>query len=207
MTQSTLERRFVPATELRVEASAPGGPRIAGYAALFDSDSEDLGGFVERIAPGAFGEAIKTSDIRSLFNHDANFVLGRVRADTLVVREDDKGLWMEVTPPDTSWARDLMVSIGRGDISQMSFAFRLAKGGDEWKYETDGNAIRTIRRVAEIADVSPVTYPAYPDTSVAVRSREEWQTLREEWETLKMPAPAVPFHRLLRAHRQRSVGG
>lgn len=171
---TTLERRFLPATELRVEGSAPGGPRIMGYAALFNSDSEDLGGFVERIAPGAFADALETSDIRALFNHDPNYVLGRKRAGSLTVREDEKGLWMEIAPPDAQWARDLMVSIGRGDISQMSFAFRLANGGDEWEQKAGAPMIRTIKRVKDIADVSPVTYPAYPDTSVAVRSKQIW---------------------------------
>lgn len=193
---TTTERRFFPATELRVDASES-GKRIAGYAAMFNSDSQDLGGFVERIAPGAFADALATSDIRALFNHDPNYVLGRKRSGSLEVREDEKGLWMEVTPPDTQWARDLMVSIERGDISQMSFAFRLASGGDEWEKSGDGPMLRTIKRVSEIADVSPVTYPAYTDTTVAVRSREEWEK--------QSAKPAPPVNRVLRALRQRIV--
>lgn len=193
--KATTERRFFPATELRVQADES-GKRIAGYAAMFNSDSQDLGGFVERIAPGAFSDALETSDIRALFNHDPNFVLGRKQSGSLEVREDEKGLWMEVTPPDTQWARDLMVSIERGDISQMSFAFRLAKGGDEWEKNGEGPMLRTIKRVQEIADVSPVTYPAYTDTSVAVRSREEWEAGH---------APSVPVNRVARSLRQRMV--
>lgn len=193
-----LERRVIPATELRVDGDPTGEQRIVGYAAVFDSDSEDLGGFIERIAPGAFSAALETSDIRALFNHDPNYVLGRNRSGTLDVKEDDKGLWMEVTPPDAQWARDLMVSINRGDISQMSFAFRIEKGGDEWEKPTTGGPMRrTIKRVKEVADVSPVTYPAYPDTQVALRSREEWEA--------EHAVPQVHVNRLLRARRQRIV--
>lgn len=190
-----LERRVMPVTELRVDGDPTGEQRIVGYAAVFDSDSEDLGGFIERIAPGAFSSALETSDIRALFNHDPNYVLGRNRSGTLDVKEDDKGLWMEVTPPDAQWARDLMVSINRGDISQMSFAFRIEKGGDEWEKPTTGPMRRTIKRVKEVADVSPVTYPAYPDTQVALRSREEWES--------EHAVPQVHVNRLLRARRQR----
>lgn len=165
-----IERRFIPATEVRVSGE-DNSPVIEGYAALFNSDSQDLGGFVERIAPGAFKEAIPTSDIRALFNHDANFVLGRVKSGTLEVEEDKRGLKIRNTPPDTQWARDLITSMKRGDVDQMSFAFRI--GDDEWE-KRDGVIYRTIKTVSELLDVSPVTYPAYTDTTVAARSLEEW---------------------------------
>lgn len=173
-----IERRFVPATELRVAKEAD-VRKLVGHASVFNSASKDLGGFTEIIKPGSFKDAIPRSDIRSLFNHDPNFVLGRMKAGTLSVSEDNVGLYSETTPPDCTWARDLMVSIDRGDIDQMSFAFRVAKGGDEWVFTDDaatGKTIvtRTISKFAEILDVSPVTYPAYTDTSVAVRSRDEW---------------------------------
>src|SRR5689334_6799914 len=112
-----MERRFVPATELRV-ASDSNTKKLCGYASVFNSASQDLGGFTEIIKPGAFRDAIPRSDIRSLFNHDPNFVLGRMKAGTLQVSEDQKGLYSETTPPDCQWARDLMVSIDRGDIDQ-----------------------------------------------------------------------------------------
>src|SRR4051812_3492156 len=115
-----IERRYIPATEVRV-AGDGNAPVIEGYAALFNSPSQDLGGFVETIAPGAFRDAIPKSDIRALFNHDANFVLGRMKAGTLDVEEDRKGLKIRNTPPDTQWARDLVTSMKRGDVDQMSF--------------------------------------------------------------------------------------
>lgn len=169
-----IERRFIPATEIRADTEGE-TQRIVGYAALFNSRSQDLGGFTEVIAPGAFKDAIGASDIRSLFNHDPNLVLGRVKSGTLRVEEDERGLKIENDLPDTQVGRDLLVSMNRGDVDQMSFAFRIAQGGDVWE-ERDGAVVRTITKVAELFDVSPVTYPAYADTTVAVRSLEEWKS-------------------------------
>jgi len=142
-------------------------PKIKGHAAVFDKLSEDLGGFREKIASGAFAKTIKKSDIRALFNHDPNYVLGRNKAGTLNLEEDEKGLAIEIDPPDTSYARDLMVSIERGDITQMSFAFKTIK--DSWENQDKKESIRTLEEV-DLFDVSPVTYPAYPQTDVKVRS-------------------------------------
>ncbi len=154
--------------ELRAIAPEEGGrKKIAGHAAVFNSLSEDLWGFRERIAPGAFKNALAKSDIRALLNHDPNFVLGRIKNGTLRVQEDETGLAVEIDPPETRWADDLLVSIGRGDISQMSFAFRV--GEDSWE-TVDGLNIRTILSFDEIYDVSPVTYPAYPETDVTLRA-------------------------------------
>lgn len=144
--------------------------KIRGYAAVFDSLSEDLGGFREKIAKGAFADTLN-ADVRALWNHDANIVLGRTTSGTLTLREDSHGLAIEIDPPDTQQARDLLVSIRRGDISQMSFGFYTK--ADEWE-KRDGENIRTLRKV-ELFDVSPVTYPAYADTSVATRSLDGWK--------------------------------
>jgi len=163
------ERRFNGECELRTIAPVDGGagPKIAGHAAVFNSLSEDLWGFREKIAPGAFGEALAKSDIRALLNHDPNYVLGRTKNGTLRAWEDDSGLAVEIDPPRTRWAGDLLVSIERGDISQMSFAFRV--GEEEWG-EVNGVKERTIVSFDEIFDVSAVTYPAYPETDVSVRA-------------------------------------
>lgn len=139
---------------------------IVGYAAVFDKLSEPMFGFREKIAKGAFAKTIKEADIRALFNHDPNHVLGRTKAGTLRLKEDSKGLKIEIDPPDTQIARDLMTSIERGDIDQMSFGFRVVK--DEWDRKDDGSLIRTLLEV-RLFDVSPVTFPAYPQTSVQVR--------------------------------------
>ncbi len=161
------ERRFTGSCELRAsEPEAGGRARIAGHAAVFNSLSEELWGFREKIAPGAFAPALGKSDIRALLNHDPNFVLGRTKSGTLRVQEDEMGLAVEIDPPETRWADDLLVSIGRGDISQMSFAFKV---GDESWETVDGVDVRTILSFDEIFDVSPVTYPAYPETDVSLR--------------------------------------
>jgi uncharacterized protein len=180
-----IERRIVP-TELRVATGENGQKRISGHAAVFNSLSEEMWGFREEIAPGAFKECIATSDIRSLINHDPNLVLGRMKAGTLTVSEDARGLYIENTLPDTSYARDLAISMERGDIDQMSFGFRV--GEDSWE-SREGKTVRVIKRVDELFDISPVTYPAYPDTSVALRSMEAWKNeKREAADVIMVPA-------------------
>ncbi len=166
------ERRFLP-LNLKIETreSDDGPAKIVGYAAVFNSMSEDLGGFREKIAPGAFKGALKDSDTRALFNHDSNLVLGRASAGTLRMKEDDTGLHVEIDPPDTSFARDLMVSIERGDITQQSFGFTIKE--DEWEDLDGDNPVRTLTKIGRLFDVSPVTFPAYPDTEVAVRSLKQ----------------------------------
>ena len=161
-------RNFV-ITELRLAQNDGEPKKLYGYAAVFDQLSEDLGGFQEKIAPGAFTKTILESDVRALWNHDPNFVLGRNKANTLSLAEDAHGLSIIITPPDTQWANDLMQSIQRGDVDQMSFAFRTIK--DTWTREEGKNPIRTLNEVA-LFDVSPVTYPAYPQTSIQARDIE-----------------------------------
>jgi len=163
------ERQFK--LELR-EAEGDNPPMLVGYAARFNSWSDDLGGFVERIKPGAFRKALMISDVRALYNHDSNQLpLGRT-PKTLRLVEDTKGLKVEIDLPDTQNARDLQTSINRGDISQMSFGFTVAESGDEWK-EKDGMAKRTITEIHELFDVSPVVFPAYSQTKIAVRTLEQ----------------------------------
>ena len=127
--EQQMERRTITLKELRVIDEIPDSgteSAIEGYASVFDSWSEELGGnspFREKVVKGAFEETIQKDDIRALFNHDPNYVLGRNIAGTLTLEEDDKGLKVRIVPPSTSWAKDLMISIKRGDITQMSFGF------------------------------------------------------------------------------------
>lgn len=183
------EIRCYKCPELRIVKFDDEPAKIVGHAAVFDIDSEDMG-FVERIAPGAFKNALARSDARALFNHDSNIILGRQSAGTLKLKEDDVGLLMEATPPDTQLVRDMVLApIERGDITQQSFGFTVEK--DEWTEERSGTVtkrnyadiekgirekrsfgrlVRTIIEVKEVFDVSPVTFPAYPDTTVGLRS-------------------------------------
>lgn len=160
------------AAELRSIQGEDGAPKkIAGYAAVFDKPSEDMG-FIEYVRAGAFKKAIAKSDARALFNHDTDTLpLGRQSAGTLVLREDDQGLYYEITPPDTQVARDLMTSIDRGDVRESSYGFTVAV--DEWDFSDPKVTKRTIIEIGEIFDVSPVVFAAFPDTSVALRKMEE----------------------------------
>lgn len=163
------EIRTLPVRELRVAQEAGAPAKLVGYASVFNVWSEDLGGFRERFLPGAFTNVLKDADVRALINHNPTLILGRTKANTLSLRQDDTGLWMEVTLPDTQYARDLAESVKRGDIDQMSFAFSVLK--DDWAYADDGTVRRTVIELDSLDDVSPVTYPAYPQTSVSARSR------------------------------------
>jgi HK97 family phage prohead protease len=171
--QRELERRSYK-NELRAEASEPGAPpRIAGYAALYNSMSELLGGaFYERIAPGVFKRALeRMPDVRLLINHDPSLILGRTRANTLRLAEDERGLQVDNDPPDTQPARDILVSLRRGDIDQMSFGFYTL--ADEWTEEEVHDKVWPVRTLLDldIDDVSIVTYPAYQATQVQVRMK------------------------------------
>lgn len=162
------EMRFFPLQEIRTTGTGSGADprRIEGYAAVFNILSPPLWGFRERINPGAFTKAIQESDVRALWNHDSNFVFGRNKAGTLKLMEDDHGLGFTAFPPDTTWARDFMVSIERGDVDQASFQFEAVL--EEWS-TVDGEIVRDVREV-KLYDVSPVTFPAYPTTNVDLRS-------------------------------------
>ncbi len=139
------ERRFVDTQITEAQVDDAKTSQIVGYAALFNSRSEDLGGFVKQIAPGAFTKTIKESDIRSLFNHDTSKPLGRVSAGNLLLETDSKGLRMTLTPNlGSSWVQDAVEAIRSGLISQMSFGFMT--GNDNWDMVGD-QLVRTLLEV------------------------------------------------------------
>lgn len=170
------EERTFEVDGLEVRAGDGMAPTIGGYAVVFDSWSEvmvDGRGrpFRERIAPTAFDRALAAApDVRALWNHNSDFPLGRTRNGTLQVRKEGGGLRIELMPPGTSWGRDAVESIRRGDVSGMSFAFQVRReNGDTWAKGADGVAERTLLD-ADLFEVSPVVFPAYPATSVGVRA-------------------------------------
>ncbi len=161
-----MERRLI-VTELRAVAG-DGQLSIGGYAAVFNRLSVVLWGFREEIAPGAFAASLQ-NDIRALWNHDMAQVLGRTTNQTLRLSEDGTGLAFELDLPDTQMGRDAHTLIARGDVSQMSFGFRLLPDGEEWRIDDAGQYIRRLTNI-DLMEISPVTFPAYPDTSVDARS-------------------------------------
>ena len=169
--------------------------KMVGHAAVFNQETDIGGWFREKIAPGAFKESIREDDIRALFNHDPNFVLGRNTAKTLTLAEDDTGLKTTIDPPDTQFARDLAVSIERGDITQMSFAFQVLE--EEWKTgEKKELDLRTIKKV-RLYDVSPVTFPAYQGTDIALRSQAAWRKAQAPDPAADTRPPSLPYRKQL----------
>jgi HK97 family phage prohead protease len=164
-----LERRVVTG-DIEVRQLDDGRRQYSGYAIRFGEPSENLGGFIE------YADAdmeISGADVRHLINHDPNLVLGRTASGTTRIERDEFGTRALTDLPDTSYARDLEVSIERGDVSQMSFGFRVVPRldgtpGDSWDFTTKP-ATRHLRAI-EMFDVSTVTFPAYPSTTAEVRS-------------------------------------
>lgn len=171
------EIRTFTAGKLRVERRADDKPpTLTGYAAVFDQET-DLGWFREVVRPGAFAGSLADGDeIRALFNHDPNLILGNTIAKTLTLAEDDTGLRFELAPPDTVAGRDLIASIERGDVRGCSFSFDTLK--DTWTYEDDGDDLRELLDV-RLFDVGPVTFPAYDATTVAVEGRDALAAAKE----------------------------
>lgn len=181
--QETLERRVVTLTEVEVRNEDGDAGAITGYAAVYDTWSGDLGGFKEIIRPGFFRSALQNSDVRALWNHNSDLILGRTRAGTLAITDDSRGLHTVTQPPDTQWGRDAVVSIARGDVDQMSFAFTVHEEGQRWTRDDESGMMKRELLpdgCAELFDISPVTYPAYEATRVSVRTKEQVEALQQE---------------------------
>ena len=158
--------------EAKLETRADGTRRLSGYAAVWDQVA-DLGYAKEVVRRGAFTKTLQEGDPASVWNHDSNYVLGRKSAGTLRLSEDERGLRYEVDPPETTWAKDLLVSIERGDVRGMSFSFEAVHADMSLN---DGEPLRELREV-KLYEVGPVTFPAYEGTEVQVRSA--FRTLAE----------------------------
>ena len=158
-------------------ANSPG--TVEGYAALFNSKSFDLGGFVEIIAPGAFAESLRNDaeNIMALWNHEDESPLGRLGVN-LALREDDKGLFASLDLPNTSAARDAAELVGGNIVQGWSFGFSCTYDDCDWAYdEAAGVTLRTLKKV-RLYEVSPVTFPAYPETKIGLRHVQQFQQFR-----------------------------
>jgi HK97 family phage prohead protease len=171
MSEKIFERRFVApaASEIMVPdvVDSTELPTIRGYGAVFDAVSEDLGYFKEVYRRGCFTRTLSTNpDVRALVEHDSAKVLGRTKSGTLTLREDERGLYVEIKPANTQTGSDLVTSIKRGDIDSMSLGFYVQE--DKWSTR-DGMPFRELLDV-ELVEASIVTWPAYPSTSADIRS-------------------------------------
>lgn len=156
---------------LRVADGA--GRQIRGMAIVFNQLSEDLGFFREKIASEAVDRTLREGlDVRALVDHDPSKILGRTKAGTLRLDKTSQGLQVTIDPPDTTVARDLLESIARGDVTGMSFGFRTLE--DAWDEKTNPPT-RTVVDM-EMFDVSVVSFPAYPQTEVALRSLTDFKS-------------------------------
>lgn len=150
------------------------GKTLSGYAAVFNSEA-NLGDFSEVIRQGAFAKSLATgSNIRALYAHNGEALLGTTKGGTLKLREDAHGLAFELALPDTSHGRDLAILVDRGDVSGCSFGFRVAPGGDRWE-QRGSQLVRELLAV-ELHEVTLTADPAYADTSIAMRSKPVQQT-------------------------------
>jgi len=189
-----VERRFLSledqADALGIETRDDGSVRLRGYAAVYDSLSENLGQFRERLLPGAFDRVLSKRKLSVVanFNHSSDHVLGRTENGTLELRSDERGLYFEVQPPDTQFARDLLTQVRRKDIAAASFAFTVDPKDEAYASDERGETIRTIRSVSGLFDVSVVTSGAYKAASVSVRSFEAWKQSTPRKSLLELPA-------------------
>ena len=163
------EIRCFDSEQLEIREEEGQEKRIAGYAAMFNKWSVDMG-FREKIAQGAFEKSIDAGKVRALWNHNSDMPLGNQKRGTLTLDEDEKGLLFEIELPDNSWGRDAEIAIKRGDVEGMSFGFSVNQ--DYWDDSKPDKLTRTLLDV-DLHEISPVTFPAYQQTSVSVRSADE----------------------------------
>lgn len=177
---NNLEKRNLP-VEIKQD-----GQKIVGYAAVYNSLSENFGGWRERILPGAFNRSIADGHlIRALVNHDGAQVLGHTHNNRLKLNPDENGLAIEIDPVETSYGKDAIINLQEDNINKMSFAMICRK--ENW-VEEDGLEIREIVDV-DLFEVSILTVdPAFPDTSVGLRMLEEYKASKRYEAELKAKA-------------------
>lgn len=189
------ERRVLELDRFEVHERAKGEsgmPTLRGHAAVFNRRTRILD-FLEEIAPGAFRNALKEKqDVRALVNHDPSQIVGRSSAGTLRLSEDRTGLAVEIDPPDSPRGHDLVASVKRGDLSEMSFQFRVREGGERWDKNEEEFDVRTLTDL-DLVDVAPVTFPAYKETDLASRELPERSAeLRAELHRQEERSSVVP---------------
>lgn len=181
----TMEHRYIPMNDVQTREDGD-GLYIEGYFAVFNSTYEIWPGATESIAPGAFDDSV-SDDVRALYNHNSDIVLGRTSAGTMELKQDSHGLWgrIRLNRSDTD-AMNAYARIARGDITGCSFGFDIA--AQETDYREDGSVHWTITKVSPLYEVSPCTFPAYQDTVVSARKHDVEEIKRRRCEAWKHEA-------------------
>lgn len=176
------EKRELPQSTIEIRESDNGQRTITGYAVKWEMKSHPMGWFQrfrEQFKKGAFSESLTNDDQRALWSHDTSQVMGRTKNGTLRLYEDDIGLRFELDLPNTTLGNDAYETIKRGDVDGVSFGFRMRK--EEWDESDPDNVTRTITQ-ADLFEISPVGFPAYPDSQVSARSEDPYKSYLEEKE-------------------------
>jgi uncharacterized protein len=174
MMANNIEKRFIPFTEFELREDADKPPELVGHASVFNQPTEISDWFEtwnETVAPGAFRKTLKEADIRALFNHDPNIVLGRNKAGTLELKEDDIGLHTVIRPPDNEWGRPVLDAVRRGDVTGMSISFTVVKESVEYPKEGSQDLPKRTIKEVKLYDVGPVTFPAFEQTDISARAK------------------------------------
>ena len=189
-----MERRILAVADLKLAVRAAGEGKsrtVRGYAAVFNTLSVSMWGFRKKIAPGAFADSLANEDdVRALWNHDTNWPIGRKKAGTLRLAEDETGLAVEIDLPASQAGDNFLAMIERGDVDQMSFGFRTVE--DRWDIDAEEQVIRTLQQV-KLYEVSPVTFPAYPDTSIGMRERPDAGLAGVRFDPVFGEIPVIPL--------------
>ncbi|MFJ7831793.1 HK97 family phage prohead protease [Peribacillus sp. NPDC097284] len=174
------EKRELPQSTIEIREDGEGQRTITGYAVKWEMKSHPMGWFQrfqEQFKKGAFAESLTKEDQRALWSHDTSQVLGRTKNGTLRLYEDDIGLRFELDLPNTTLGNDAYETIKRGDVDGVSFGFRMRK--EEWDESDPDNVTRTVTQ-ADLFEISPVGFPAYPDSQVSARSDDPYKVYQDE---------------------------
>ncbi len=182
-----VEKRELISEGIEIREAENGTKTITGYAVKWEMKSETLGYFYrfkEQFKKGAFADSLKEDDQRALWSHDTSQVLGRTKNVTLRLTEDDIGLRFELDLPPTTLGNDVYQTIKRGDVDGVSFGFKKLK--EEWDESDPDNITRTLLK-AKLLEISPVAFPAYPDSTVSARDYDPYKEYLDEREAEKEP--------------------
>lgn len=174
------EKRELPHSTIEIRETEEGQRTITGYAVKWEMKSHKMGywtRFREQFKKGSFTESLNKEDQRALWSHDTSKVLGRTKNGTLRLYEDDIGLRFELDLPNTTLGNDAYETIKRGDVDGVSFGFSMRK--QEWDEADPDNIVRTITQ-ADLFEISPVGFPAYPDSQVSARSEDPYKAYLDE---------------------------